>query len=103
MTPEEKEQAWAYQVEVCEQIKKEFPNAYFGNGFARRDFSKEHLADQERRSEAWERLKRDYPDAEFPSEVFNARRAEYGGCNAGGWHDILDAQRHALERRARRF
>lgn len=97
-TDEERTAAFAYQVEVCTSIRQAYPDAYFGRGFAERDFSK--LDADKEQWECWEKFKKDYPDTEF---WFTPGLLEYGnGRTVVGWRDILAAQRKEQERRQER-
>lgn len=96
-TDEERTAAFAYQVEVCTQIRKEFPDAYFGNGFAVHNFSDARQAENERITEAFQRIiKKDHPDAQPYGAMYDGR-SEYGSSKIAGWRLILDAQRRELE------
>lgn len=90
--------AFVYQVEVCERILKDYPDAHFNRGFACFDFSDEQLADNECRYEAFQELKKDYPNAQPYALMFTPGLPKYGNGRVAGWSDILYAQRQELER-----
>jgi hypothetical protein len=93
-----KAKAFAYQVEVCKQIKKDWPDVYLGNGFPCFDFDERRMAENERINEAFEeRIRKYYPDAQPYSQMYDGR-TEYGSGKVAGWSTILHAQRKELER-----